>query len=527
MRGIAGLASAPEVRTLDSSNVPGNWSPVFGYQVNETTSFTLSAVWACETLIADAIATLPVDTYRKTADPLSSLREPTKAPAWLENPNPENNRIDYDTQRILSLLGYGNSYAYLVRQGGSSDPMAPVLERWLLNPEHVEVIRLQGDVEQSPLRYFVRGQPVELGNMQHIRGYVRPGQVKGMSVITNARIGLGMSTAAEQAGAMLYENGMMVGGALEVPQMPVDVQASVLDRLEAKLIERNGGGSRNAGRPLILAGGTQWKPTMMTMSDAQYLETRKFQINEVCRWFRVPGHKIQDIIAHASQGGGMGIEQQAGEFAQDTLLTWTRRLEIADSALLPRGQYLKYNLDAYVRADMATRYEAYSKARMGGWMNADQISALEDLPPLPDGKGQIFLQPANYIEAGTTIAAVPEPPVPEPPAPTQNNITLSPVIHTPDVRVTSPDIHIDPTFHIAEHAAPEPAEIRFEPVIQVEAAPAPIVHVAPAEVRVEAPIVNVEAPKAPIVNVKLPEKRKTIRKVIRDTNGEITRIEEE
>lgn len=411
MRGLATLARE-ELRTLDESNIPGAWRSMFGATVTEWNAFTLSAVWACETLIADAIATLPVDTFRKTAE----QRVQTTPPAWIENPNPENNRIDYETQRILSLLGWGNAYSYLVRKDGSSDPQAPVLERWLLDPSGVQVFRVTPPDEQSLLRYWHRGREVPIGNMQHIRGYVRPGHVKGMSVIENARTGLGMGLAAEQAGVSLYENGMSQGGVVSVPQMPAEVQTTVLDRIEKKLSERHAG-PRNAGKPMVLAGGATWQPSMMTPSDAQYLETRKFQINEVCRWFRVPPHKIQDIVAHASQGGGMGIEQQAGEFAQDTLLTWVNRLELADSALVPRGQYVKYNLNAYVRADMATRYEAYTKARLGGWMNADQICALEDLPPLPDGNGQIYLQPANYIEAGTTIAAVPEPPVPTPPAP--------------------------------------------------------------------------------------------------------------
>lgn len=409
MRGLASLAAEKEARTWNDGG--RSWfSPNDVASVDAWSAFNLSAVWACQTLIADAIATLPVDVFRKKA----GLREPVASPGWIETPNPENNRIDYETQRMFSLLGWGNVYSYLHREGGSSDPQAPVLERWVLNPSSVEVRRVVAYDERSELQYWLRGTQIPNENMQHIRGYVTPGYFLGMSVIANARRGLDMSVSAENAGANLYEQGMHQSGVLSVPQMPKEVSKEVTDRLRETVMERNGGAG-NAGKPMVLTGGTTWQASMMTPSDAQYLETRRFQIDEICRWFRVPPHKIQHIVAHASQGGGMGIEQMDTEFSQDTLLSWVIRLEAADSLLIPRGQFLKYNLNAYVRADMATRYEAYSKARMGGWASADDVLALEDLPPLPDGKGKIYLQPANYIEAGTTpVVPIAQPPQGDP-----------------------------------------------------------------------------------------------------------------
>lgn len=401
MQGLASLVvDAPKTERTWTDGGTTWFTSGGSTSITEWNAFTLSAVWACETLIADAIATLPVGTYRKEA----GLRKPTTSPRWIENPNPENNRIDFETQRVLSLLGWGNAYTYLLREGGSTDPQAPVVERWLLDPSLMSVQRVRQYDETSALQYWHRGEPIALVNMQHIRGYVPPGKFLGMSVIANARTGLNMTSAAETAGANIYDQGMLQSGVVEVPQMPAEVSKDITDRLRDTIMERNAGAG-NAGKPLVLTGGSQWKPSLMTPSDAQYLETRRFQIDEICRWFRVPPHKIQHIVAHASQGGGMGIEQMDTEFSQDTLLSWVIRLEAADSALIPRGQFVKYNLNAYVRADMATRYEAYSKARLGGWASADDVLALEDLPPLPDGKGKIYLQPANYTEAGTTPVA--------------------------------------------------------------------------------------------------------------------------
>ena len=398
MRGLVQTLDAAEERSAWDDTGSRWFNPMrTPYDVTQDTAFNLSAVWACQTLIADAIATLPVGTFRNA----NETRTPTTAPRWVDNPNPESNRIDYETQRVLSLLGWGNAYTYLLREANSSDPQAPVLERWLLNPASVQVRRDRTYDERSPIKYWLRGQEIPLGNIQHIRGYVPPGRVLGMSIIDQASRGLEMTVAAEEAGSSLYNNGMLQAGVASIPQMPAEVSKDVAERIADQIVSQNGG-ARNAGKPLILFGGTTWQGTMFSPSDAQYLETRKFQINEICRWFRVPPHKIADIVAHASQGGGMGIEQQATEFAQDTLLPWVRRLEAADSALIPRGQYVRYNLNAYVRADLATRYEAYTQARLGGWMSANDVLRLEDSPPIEHG--DIYLQPLNYIEAGTDPA---------------------------------------------------------------------------------------------------------------------------
>ncbi len=116
---------------------------------------------------------------------------------------------------------------------------------------------------------------------------------------------------------------------------------------------------------------------------------------------------------HASQGGGKGVEQQAAEFAQDTLLPWTARLEEADSQLLPRGQFLKYNIDASIRPDIATQYEVYNAGRLGGYLCADDVREKIDMAPLPDGQGQVFLMPANTVSVEQAL----NPPPPPEPAP--------------------------------------------------------------------------------------------------------------
>lgn len=389
---MRGLAAALEPRTIGPSwndSGSGPWfAPAGTPYVTEQTALNLSTVWACQTLIADAIATLPVDTYRKQGQD----RVETKPPAWLEQPNVETDRIDFDIQRILSLLGWGNSYTLLIRQYGSSDPMAPVLERWNLDPNCVDVRRIDSD-----LAYFVQGERVPSENIQHIRGYVLPGCVYGMSVIQKARQSFGIAISTEEFGSSLFRNSIMPSGALEVPQLPAEVSTDVVSRLRDQVGEWYGG-SRNAGKPLVLTGGTKWNQLTLNPVDAQFLEQRKLQIEEICRWHRTPPHKVMSITNNASQGGGQGLEQQNIEFAADTLRPLTTKLERADSKLLPRGQYERYNTDAYVRTDLAAQTAYFIAGRQNGWLSANDVRRLKDEPPIPNGDR--YLEPLNMHEAG-------------------------------------------------------------------------------------------------------------------------------
>lgn len=400
MRGLAAAFSGRgEARSINDSDVP--WftrDRSGGVYVDEQSALNFSAVWACETLIADAIATLPADTYRKT----STGRAETVPPRWVENPNIESNRVDYETQRLLSLLGWGNAWSVLTRRGGFIDTMAPVEERWIVEPWRVQVRRVPGAAPAT----FIDGvyYPPEL--IQHVKGYCLPGAVTGMSVIEHARQSLQVGMNAESFGAKFFENGVTPSGILEIPNLPAELSKDVVDRLRDQFASRYAG-TGNAHRPVALVGGTTWKQITVNPADAQFLETRQFQIEEVARWFRVPPHEIQRISNTASQGGGNGLETQSLMLAQRTLLPWTIRLEQADSALLPRGQYLRFNLNAFVRADIKTRHEVYSIRRNIGMNNADELRALEDENPIGGRAGTTYWMPVNQSDASAEPVSTP------------------------------------------------------------------------------------------------------------------------
>lgn len=345
----------------------GEWRPrgaTAGVAVSEETALTLSAVWACQTLIADAIATKPQDTYRRSG----KNRIETTPPAWLSAPNPWSTQTDFDTQRILSLLGWGESVCVLIRANG--DETGPVLERWPVHPSRVEVRDRVVHIDHKPVRS---------GDVQRIVGYRQPGAERGMSPIRFANQMIALGLAAEKYDAQFFANGAVTTGALEVPELPVDASAATVERLREQFAERHAS-VENMHKPIVLTGGTKWTQTSVNPEDAQLLETRQFQVNEVARWYRVPPHMIGDVERDTSWGAG--IEYQGINFVQHTLLPWVCRLEEADSALLPRGQFVRRNMNALLRGDSAARREWYRAGVDAGWLLRSEVRAFEELPPI-------------------------------------------------------------------------------------------------------------------------------------------------
>jgi HK97 family phage portal protein len=144
--------------------------------------------------------------------------------------------------------------------------------------------------------------------------------------------------------------------------MPAEASKKTVSRIRENFSKWYGG-QRNAGKPMVLTGGTTWKSMSITPVDAQFLETRKFQVTDIARWFRVPPHMIGDIEKTSSWG--TGIEQQSLGFVRYTLIPWIARLEAADSALLQQPRFVRYNVNALIRADLKTRFDRLQ--RSAGW----------------------------------------------------------------------------------------------------------------------------------------------------------------
>jgi HK97 family phage portal protein len=392
---FSGLTSRRSISFQDVWGVGADWEggarSAAGVAVNEKSSLQLIAVWACVRLIAESIASLPTGSFVRKGE----VREPYRPrPRWMYEPNPEQSAFSFWEQLLTSVLLHGNAYSYIVR-----DADASVLELWPIHPDNVDVRRdgpnrrLQYHVHDEEGRSAVLSRNVDI---LHIPGFSRPGSAVGLSPIEYAKQAIGLGLATEEFGSRYFAQGSMPSVALE--------SDSKLDPDMVKRVaigyQKAHGGLKKSHLPVVLEGGLKAKPLTIPNDQAQFLETRGFQRSDIASFFRVPPHMIGDV--ERSTSWGSGIEQQSIGFVVYSLRTWIERIEQAATALFPPESraFMKFNVDGLLRGDMKSRYEAYQIAVNNGWKSVDEIRALEDDPPLPDGKGKGYRQPLNMGPVG-------------------------------------------------------------------------------------------------------------------------------
>jgi HK97 family phage portal protein len=231
----------------------------------------------------------------------------------------------------------------------------------------------------------------------HIHGFSRDGIV-GLSPIAYARESIGLGLAAQEYGARLFANNTTPKGVIEYPGKFKN--QDTLNRLKEQ-IESAHRGLTNSHRMLILEEGMKWAQTGIAPEDAQFLQSRKFQIAEIARIFRIPPHMLGDL----ERATFTNIEHQSIDFVVHTIRPWLVRWEqeIMRSLLLPSQQkthFAEFNVDALLRGDIKSRYDAHAVGIRNGWLNADEVRQLENMNPIPDGKGQQYMVPLNMAPAG-------------------------------------------------------------------------------------------------------------------------------
>lgn len=353
-----------------------------GVYVSERTAMQHLAVHSCVRLLADSIAALPVDVYRKTG----AVRIGLGTPPVLEDPDPDINGFEFMQQIVASLALRGNSYELVT----SRDKLEYPVTRIPVHPDAVKVSKSKVDGRPD---FVINGAAVPRADVIQIRRLTLPGQVVGLSPLEQARQAIGLGLAAERYGARWFGDSADPSAVLETDaNLPSDEATAVMRSWVA-----SHGGRRH---PAVLSGGLKYRPITITPNESQFLETRGFQRGEIAMFFGIPPHMIGDV--DKSTSWGKGIEQQSIGFVQFSLMPWLRVIEAAYSrVLLPRGQYMRFNVSALLRGDLMTRYTAYTQARNAGWLNVDEIRALEDMPPVPDGSGESYIQPLNMGPLGS------------------------------------------------------------------------------------------------------------------------------
>ena len=367
-----------------------------GKHVNERSAMQMTAVYSCVRILAEAVAGLPLHLYKYTEE--GGKEKAVDHPLYLllhDEPNPEMSSFVFRETLMTHLLLWGNAYAQIIRNGKNE-----VVALYPLMPNKMSVDRdergqlyytYQRSNEEAPT---MKGSSVILkpSEVLHIPGLGFDGLV-GYSPIAMAKNAIGMAIACEEYGAKFFANGAQPGGVLEHPGTIKDPQR-VRESWQSTF-----GGSGNANRIAVLEEGMKYTPIAISPEQAQFLETRKFQINEIARIFRVPPHMVGDL----EKSSFSNIEQQSLEFVKYTLDPWVIRWEqsIMRSLLTPEEKktfYVKFNLEGLLRGDYQSRMNGYAIGRQNGWMSANDIRELENLDRIPTEEGgDLYLINGNML----------------------------------------------------------------------------------------------------------------------------------
>lgn len=371
-----------------------------GKNVTEETAIQISTVYACVRVLAETIASLPLNVYESDGKGGSRIAENHPLEYLLHDaPNEEMTSFIWREQMMTQILLRGNSYSQIVRSGKTA-----ILSIYPLLSSNMTVDR--DDSGALTYKYQMADEntiTLSPSEVLHIPGMGFDG-IMGYSPIALMKTTLGLTLAAEEYGSKVFGNGATPAGVLTHPNRLKDPE-KLRNAWNAAY-----GGSANAGKIAILEEGMKFERISMPNSEAQFLETRKFQVSEICRIYRVPPHMVGDL-EHATFSN---IEHQSISFAVHTIRPWLVRIEQSMNKALfsenERGKYfVKFNMDGLMRGDYKSRMEGYAIARQNGWMSADDIRGLENLNPIGAAKGgEEYLVNGNMIpikQAGQQKAA--------------------------------------------------------------------------------------------------------------------------
>lgn len=357
-----------------------------GKPVNERTAMQTTAVYACVRILAEAVASLPLHVYEYQDDGGKKLVHDHPLYYLLhDEPNPEMTSFVFRETLMSHLLIWGNAYAQIIRDGAGR-----VLGLYPLLPDKMEVQRDdRGNIyyvysrnsDENPMFKEYGNIKLKAEDVLHIPGLGFDGLI-GYSPIAMAKNAVGMTLACEEYGASFFANGANPGGVLEHPGVLKDPSKV---RESWNSVYR---GVNNAHKIAVLEEGMKYQQIGIPPEEAQFLETRKFQINEVARLYRIPPHMVGDL----DKSSFSNIEQQSLEFVKYTLDPWVIRWEqsLQRSLLLPgeKGKYfIKLNVDGLLRGDYQSRMNGYAVGRQNGWFSANDIREMENMNPIPDEEG--------------------------------------------------------------------------------------------------------------------------------------------
>lgn len=370
-----------------------------GENVTPTNVLGLSAAWACVNLISGTISSLPLMVY--VTDRTGSRTVAREHPLYRllhDSPNFDQTAVDFWDFISTSVELWGNSYARIFRTGSKITAIEPI------RPDIVTVRRKpNGSLEY---RWSEEGQAYVFSqaDVLHVRGF-GGNPLGGMSTLTFGRNTFGLSIAIDRAAGSTFANGLRPSGTLTFDTFLKPEQREIA---ESRLVEKFVG-AMNAGKPMVLEGGTKWAQLTINPEDAQMLQSRGFSVEEVCRFFGVPPF----MVGHTEKttSWGTGLEQQILGFQKFTLRRRLKRIEqaVEKQLLTPQdraaGITIEFNLEGLLRADSAARSAFYNAGLQNGWMTINEVRALENMPPVEGGNvPRMQMQNVPITQAGQAPA---------------------------------------------------------------------------------------------------------------------------
>jgi HK97 family phage portal protein len=385
MSWLTRLFGREEKRALTS--LPFNIGGYLPTEMNVQRAMALVPVWSSIRLLADNAASLPLQAYRRMDDGTGvPMNNP---PSLIAAPSAVSNRHQWIHQAVLSLALRGNAYGLVTARDGFGYPTSI---EWL-NPDEVHVDETQPTL---PVFYW-RGKPIPRGDVFHIPWMVLPGHVVGISPVTAFANTLGVGLAATRYGESWFDNGGTPPATFQNVRETVstDEAREIRDRTVAAMKSR---------KPLVFGSDWKFEALKVTPEESQFIGTMKLNATQVAAIYGVPPEKVG-----GERGSSMtyaSVEQESIDFVQYSLRPWLVLLEQAISDVLPDRQYVRFNVDALIRTDIKTRYEAHALALQNGWKNVDEVRAVEDLQPLPHGQGTVYRPQVEVPITPKTIRSI-------------------------------------------------------------------------------------------------------------------------
>ena len=368
----------------------GQMKTAAGVNVTPLKAVGVSTVYGCVNRISGTVASLPLKLYRREGrGKIAAVDHPLY---WLLHDSPGDDMTSVDFRRAMqgNLTLRQNAVAIISRDG-----MSDVAELVPVDPADLEIKK----GESNRIEYWIKNERYESSRILHLKGFTLNG-VAGLDPVYSVREVIGLAIALQDNAARFFGNSSRPWGTLEHPKTLSKEAAKRLKDSFDKVHK----GVDNSSQLAVLEEGLKFVVQRQNNTDSQFIESRKHQDTAICQVFGVPPHKV-GILDKATFSN---IEEQNIEYVTDTVLPYLRIWEqVLNQKLLTKKErksfFFEFSVDGLLRGDFLKRMQGYAIGRQWGWLNPDEIREKENMNPLPDGKGETYLEPLNMVPAGERI----------------------------------------------------------------------------------------------------------------------------